>query len=114
MPQSSGCRAGGAAAKDAGQRANEVWNASSTNFEARETEDLAPQIANWARENELKQVVVLRPFVGPTNDALESVRAQLEELGVSLRLVRRAEDARMLEFANRGFFKFWQGVKSQM
>jgi deoxyribodipyrimidine photo-lyase len=97
-----------AAARDAGERATKVWNGSSTNFEAPRSEDLAGQIAAWARENELKNVVALKPFVGPTNDALELVRAQLDELGVSLHLLRRVEDARMLDFANRGFFKFWQ------
>ena len=99
------------AARDAGARAQEKWGVEAQHFEAREPEDLAPQMLDWARENKLQTVVALRPFVGPTADALPALQSALEEAKVSLQLLRRPADAALYPFADRGFFKFWSGVK---
>ncbi len=100
-----------AAARDAGERARAKWSVEATNFEASAPADLAPQMLDWARENELKTVVALKPFVGPSGDALPALQDALTEAGVTLQLLRRAPDAALYPFADRGFFKFWGGVK---
>ena len=100
-----------AAARDAGARAQEKWNSEARHFEAPAPTDLAPQMVEWARENALQTVVALKPFVGPSSDGLPLLQEQLEGAGVSLQLLRRAGDAALYPFADKGFFKFWGGVK---
>lgn len=97
------------ATADAARRAQEVWNAPSTEFDAPDSGVLAAQIAAWATRNELKTVVALKPFVGPSGDALPALHRALAEQGVALHLLRRAEDARLFPFASAGFFRFWEG-----
>ena len=68
-------------------------------------------LADWARKENLRAVVALRPAVGPLLDLMSAVRARLAQDGVTLHLVWRPEDARTLPFAKAGYFAFWQGVK---
>ncbi len=106
-----------AAARDAAARAAHKWNAETREIEAHSPndapQDVAAAIGDWARENELKTVVALKPFVGPTDDALDAIRARLKRDGIELVLLRRPEDAAGLQYATKGFFKFWSGIKKE-
>ena len=100
-----------AGARDAAKRAQQKWQAEATNFEAQTADELATKIGDWARDAKVKTVVALKPFVGPTDDALPAIKSRLDEDGVGLKLLRRPEDAEGLQFATKGFFKFWGGIK---
>ncbi len=71
-------------------------------------------LADWAKRENLRAVVALRPAVGPLLGVVPAVRARLEKEGVTLHLVWRPEDARTLPFAKAGYFAFWQGVKDEL
>lgn len=98
-------------ARDAGSRAKDEWGTDAQNIEAQNADELSEQIGDWAKSANVRCVVALKPFVGPTDDALGAVRTRLASDGIELRLLRRPEDARGLDYATAGFFKFWQGVK---
>ncbi len=99
------------AAQDAGGRAAQKWEIEPKNLEAADSEELANQIGEWAKSANVRTVVALKPFVGPTDDALGAIRSRLESDGIELKLLRRREDARVLQYATSGYFKFWQGAK---
>lgn len=103
-----------AAAQDAATRAEAVWGAPAKQIEAKAPADLAAQLATWARDCELKTVVALKPFVGPSGDALPALEKSLSDAGIGFHWLRRAEDARVLSAADRGYFKFWGAVKAEM
>ena len=100
-----------AGARDAAERAQKQWKAQARELEAANADELADQIGEWAQASEIKTVVALKPFVGPTDDALEAIGARLKKAGVALVLLRRPEDADGLKYASAGYFKFWQGAK---
>lgn len=100
-------------AQDAGRRAQGKWNTQASNFEVADGKELAEQIGDWAKEAGISTVVALKPFVGPTDDALDTLRSRLESQGVQLQLLRRPEDAALLPYATAGFYRFWQGAKKE-
>ena len=102
------------AIEDAAVRAESTWKATATRIEAPAPADCAAQLARWARENELKTVVALKPFVGPSGDALPALESALSQAGIRWHWLRRAEDARVLGAAERGYFRFWGAVKKEM
>lgn len=102
------------AMRDAAARAKTVWQAETTEIEAATPEDLAARLEKWARDGELKSVVALKPFVGPSSDALPALETALSKAGIQFHWLRRAEDARVLGAAERGYFKFWSAVKAEM
>ena len=101
------------AVQDAGKRATQRWKVEALNLEAATSEELSKQISEWAKAADVRTVVALKPFVGPTDDALNAVRSRLESEGIELKLLRRQEDARVLSYATSGYFKFWQGAKKE-
>jgi len=100
------------AAQDSAKRAQDKWKVAPTPLEAQTPDELAAQIAQWAKSSGVRAVVALKPFIGPSNDALPALASRLEKDGIELHLLRRPEDARLLNYATSGYFKFWQGVKS--
>lgn len=102
------------AVEDAAVRAESIWKATATRIEAPTPADCAAQLAKWARENELKTVVALKPFVGPSGDALPALEKSLMDAGITFHWLRRAEDARVLGAAERGYFKFWSATKQEL
>ncbi len=102
------------ATQDAATRAQEFWKAPATHFEAQTPAELAAQLEKWARENDLKTVVALKPFVGPSGDALPALEKSLSAAGIGFHWLRRAEDARVLGAAERGYFKFWSATKAEI
>ena len=77
-----------------------------------DSSDLAASLVEWAKQNKLQAIVAYRPFAGPwLNEglALESASASA---GVRLIWRRRAWDAAHFPFATRGYFPFWERIKS--
>ncbi len=98
-------------ARDAASRAKAKWSTDAQGIETQDAGELSQQIGDWAKATNVRCVVALKPFVGPTDDALDAVRTRLQREGIELRLLRRPEDARGLNYATAGFFKFWQGIR---
>ena len=70
----------------------------------------AGELAKWAGENHVSEVVALRPEVGPLHDRLPSIKAA----GVDLRLIVRPEDRYLRSLATAGFFGFWKKLQTRM
>ena len=77
-----------------------------------ETSDLATSLVEWAKQNQLQAVVAYRPFVGPWLTEALSIEAAFTSAGVRLIWRRRAWDAAHFPFATRGYFPFWERIKS--
>ena len=77
-----------------------------------ETSDLAPSLVEWAKQNNLQAVVAYRPFVGPWLAEALALEAALASAGIAMIWRRRAWDARLFPHATRGYFPFWESVRS--
>ncbi len=77
-----------------------------------ESSDLATSLVEWAKQNELQAVVAYRPFVGPWLAEALAVESAMASAGISLIWRRRAWDAEHFPHATRGYFPFWERVKS--
>jgi deoxyribodipyrimidine photo-lyase len=77
-----------------------------------ETSDLATSLVEWAKQNQLQAVVAYRPFVGPWLTEALSIEAAFTSAGVRLIWRRRAWDAAHFPFSTRGYFPFWERIKS--
>lgn len=62
------------------------------------------QIANWATENNLQQIVTAYAPVGPTADVLNGVEALLQKKGVTVIRMLRPWDKTIWPHAAKGFF----------
>jgi deoxyribodipyrimidine photo-lyase len=89
------------AVADAGQRANQHWKLPV------ET-PLIGNLGQWAATHGLRQVLTLRPPVGPLNDQITALRSDLERCGARLILIDRAEDLALRPYATGGFFSYWE------
>jgi len=97
-----------AALEDAATRARAAWKAP-TSLEIGVPH--AAALLSWAQSNKLRQIVALRPDVGPLDDSLPALRTALAVEGIGLVLVDRPEDLRLRPFATGGFFPFWEAVR---
>jgi deoxyribodipyrimidine photo-lyase len=98
-----------AALCDGAKRAAEHFGAS---VSSAETSDLPVSVVEWAKQNNLQAVVAYRPFVGPwLADAL-ALEAALSSAGIVMIWRRRAWDAEHFPNATRGYFPFWERIKS--
>jgi len=77
-----------------------------------DTSDLATSLVEWAKQNELQAVVAYRPFVGPWLAEALAVESAMASAGISLIWRRRAWDVEHFPHATRGYFPFWERVKS--
>ena len=77
-----------------------------------ETSDLATSLVEWAKQNQLQAVVAYHPFVGPWLTEALSIEAAFTSAGVRLIWRRRAWDAAHFPHATRGYFPFWERIKS--
>jgi hypothetical protein len=77
-----------------------------------ETSDLAVSVVQWAKQNNLQAVVAYRPFVGPWLAEALALEAALTAAGIAMIWRRRAWDARFFPHATRGYFPFWESVRS--
>jgi deoxyribodipyrimidine photo-lyase len=77
-----------------------------------ETPDLATSLVEWAKLNRLQAVVAYRPFVGPWLIEALALEAFMASAGIGLIWRRRAWDAEYFPHATRGYFPFWERIKS--
>ncbi len=71
-------------------------------------ENLAGRLVAWAGAHGLRQIVTLRPDVGPLNDELPEIQRVLDDAGIHLALFDRPGDLALRPLARRGFFDFWK------
>jgi deoxyribodipyrimidine photo-lyase len=76
------------------------------------SDDLAATLVEWARKHQLKRVVAYRPFVGPWLVEAQGIESALAKVGIGITWRRRAWDTRLFPHATRGFFPFWERIKS--
>jgi len=76
------------------------------------SDDLAASLVDWARAHQLKRVLAYRPFVGPWLVEAQAVESALAQAGIALTWRRRAWDTRLFPHASRGYFPFWEKVRS--
>jgi deoxyribodipyrimidine photo-lyase len=77
-----------------------------------ETFCLATSLVEWAKRNQLQAVVAYRPFVGPWLAEALALETALSAAGIPLIWRRRAWDAAHFPHATRGYFPFWERIKS--
>ena len=83
-----------------------------TEVSSNETADLAASLVEWAKRNRLQAVVAYRPFVGPWLPEALALEAAMSAAGIPLIWRRRAWDAEHFPHATRGYFPFWERIKS--
>ena len=76
------------------------------------SDDLAATLVAWARKHQLKRIVAYRPFVGPWLAEARAVESALAKAGITIVWRRRAWDTRLFPHATRGYFPFWERIKS--
>ena len=77
-----------------------------------ETSDLATSLVAWAKQNNLQAVVAYRPFVGPWLAEVLALESALASAGIRLIWRRRAWDTEHFPHATRGYFPFWERIKT--
>lgn len=99
------------ALRDAATRAGQSWKSPTTLDTDHPHSD---SLLRWAQSMKLRQVVALRPEVGPLADSLPVLRDALAGAGIELVLIDRPEDQRVRPFATAGFFPFWERLRKSL
>jgi deoxyribodipyrimidine photo-lyase len=73
---------------------------------------LAATMVAWAWKHQLTRVVAYRPFVGPWLIEAQAIESALAQAGIAVTWRRRAWDTRLFPHATRGYFPFWEKVRS--
>lgn len=76
------------------------------------SDDLAATLVEWARKHQLKRIVAYRPFIGPWMAEAVAIESALAHASVAITWRRRAWDTRLFPHATRGYFPFWEKVRS--
>jgi deoxyribodipyrimidine photo-lyase len=97
----------GQALADASQRAESAFG---TPVRIHTGKPFTQSVIEWAKAHQLKQVAALRPEIGPLNDQLPELQAELQLAGIQLCLLDRPEDLSLRPLATRGFFDFWKRI----
>ena len=98
-----------AALRDGAPRAGNHFGAE---VSSGETPDLATSLVEWAKQNRLQAVVAYRPFVGPWMTEANAIESALASAGIRIIWRRRAWDAEHFPHATRGYYPFWERIKS--
>jgi deoxyribodipyrimidine photo-lyase len=98
-----------AALVDGAQRAGKHFG---TEVVATDSPDLAAAMVEWALTRKLSAVVAYRPFIGPWLPEALAMEAALTKAGITMRWRRRAWDASLFPHATRGYFPFWERIRS--
>lgn len=98
-----------AALRDGASRAGAHFGADVTQST---TDNLAAAIVEWARAHQLKQVVAYRPFVGPWLAEAHAIEAALAQAGIAIVWRRRDWDTQLFPYATRGYFPFWERIRT--
>jgi deoxyribodipyrimidine photo-lyase len=76
--------------------------------------DLASELTRWAEQAGLRQIVAMRPLIGPLSDEIPGISEALGRHGIRLLLLDRPADVESRLFAKGGFFKFWERVRPRL
>lgn len=76
------------------------------------TDDLAGDVAAWAKTHGIKHLIAYRPFVGPWQPIALALEQSLAACGIAITWRRRAWDTALFPHATRGYFPFWEHVKT--
>jgi deoxyribodipyrimidine photo-lyase len=98
-----------AALSDGATRAGQHFGAE---VSSGDTSDLATSLVSWAKLNRLQTVVAYRPFVGPWLTGALAIEVALASAGIPLIWRRRAWDTEHFPYATRGYFPFWERIRS--
>ena len=98
-----------AALRDGASRAGAHFGAE---VAAGSTDDLAATLVEWAQKHQLKRIVAYRPFVGPWLAEALAIEEALAQAGIAITWRRRAWDTRHFLHATRGYFPFWERIRS--
>ena len=98
-----------AALRDGATRAGSHFGAE---VAAEETSDLAMTLVAWAQRNHLQAIVAYRPFIGPWLAEALALETALATAGIRVIWRRRAWDTEHFPHATRGYFPFWEKIKS--
>jgi len=82
--------------------------------ECRAEMSLSGSVIQWAKDQKLNHVTAMRPCVGPLSEAVEEIERGLAENGIQIHWFRRPEDEKVWPHAKKGFFPFWQKVRSDL
>jgi len=74
--------------------------------------DLTEDVVEWARSHRLERVVAHRPFVGPWLAKGLAIETALARVGIRVEWRRRSWDAGLFPHATRGYFPFWERIRS--
>jgi deoxyribodipyrimidine photo-lyase len=77
-----------------------------------EMSELSASLVEWAKQNDLQAIVAYRPFVGPWLAEALALEAALAAVGIAMIWRRRAWDTEHFPHATRGYFPFWERIKS--
>jgi hypothetical protein len=77
-----------------------------------ESADISESVADWAKARKLAAIVAYRPFVGPWLDEALALESALAKVGIPIHWRRRAWDAEHFPHATRGYFPFWERIRS--
>lgn len=72
------------------------------------------EIGRQCRQNGVRALVLLEPFVGPRQTQLAALEAVLSPDGIEVVRVRRSWDARLFPYARKGFFPFWDKIGGRL
>ena len=73
---------------------------------------MAVSLVEWAKQHNLQAVVAYRPFIGPWLAEAHALEAAWAAAGIAVTWRRRAWDAEHVPHATRGYFPFWERIKS--
>lgn len=99
------------ALSDASTRAGRQWT-SDVGLET--SRPLSASLPEWAESNHLKQILTLRPDIGPLQDQMPSLVSSLAAKGIRLVFLDRPEDMRLRPLTTGGFFGFWETLRKRL
>lgn len=79
-----------------------------------DADDTVSGIVEWARSQQLGEVVAFATSVGPVGDLVPRLAERLAALGVVLTLIRRPSDAHAFSLSSSGFFPFWEKMSRHL
>ena len=68
-------------------------------------------LVSWIKDNKLKKIVTLSTPVGYVNDYIYDKKNEMKDCSVEFIKIFREYDMKFWNFANKGFFNFFQKLK---
>jgi deoxyribodipyrimidine photo-lyase len=95
-----------------GDGATRAGNHFKAQVSGKDTPDLAATLIAWAQAHQLQSIVAYRPFIGPWLTEAIALETALATAGLRLIWRRRTWDQKHFPHASRGYFPFWERIKS--